>query len=495
MTDRTFTPTERPEAPELDAAAAAALEGCDPRHVFHGPGLVVGYRRTSTPAPEGSVVKNLIETDVILFRDGETKTAAVPINESFDVLIPSPKGQHVLARMKIGGIGHVYELDVDGWEPRLVITCKKTEDYDARYVGPIDYVDEDTVVVIVGSGKESHLALLKRQPGGHFEEVDNIKAKGTSLVCLGSVVATKADDKVTTYGVVAGSQLVKLGVTKLPAKFGGLRADPARERLYFLSQESAWEVHGLGAGLEKKKPKKPKKGTIVLRRILEHHRPQIALRAERIARFGEHGGTARALARTLGDWLLGDVPKTNVRLVSSPDGELRVTDEENPILYVDAHPREPARALARRGSKVLEVDLLTGSETVLGEREGSGPIWYLEIDGELFLGAATADGDVDILTSEMEPLMRVESGAEGYSHRVSLFGRGHLVHTTPGKDPKESVLTLLQLHHADGAITTREVGVLAFPGKRYNKLRMLPMTAGAEPYINVLGSEPFYFRV
>jgi len=494
MREVQFVPVDRPRPVELDHEEAAALEGCDPRHVFRGPDCVVAYRRLEKPAPEGSVVSKLIETHVLLHRDGELKTAAVPINESFDKLIVSPEGKRVLARMKIGGIGHVYELDVERWEPRLVITCKKTPERDTRYVGDLDYVDEGTIAVMVDSGKDSHLALIQRQPDGAFEEVDNAKAKATSLVCAGSIVALEEDQKLRIYGVLEGPQLAKLEVITLPGN-GWVERDEARETLYFMTRDDAHVIEGAGAGLEKKKPKKPKKGTVVLRRILAHDRPQVASAEESKARFGDDAKDVGRWLRTCDDWLLGEVKRSPKRLFHSPEGELVIREEEPPLQLMDTHPATPGLVLARRGTTLVELDLNAKSEREVGEVEDNAWGSYLQVDGVSLVGVRTRGGVLVFRPGEaLGEAVHEVAGPEGGAFRVGLFGRSHVIRQTTGKK-EEPIWTLLRLRCSDGVVSSEEVGALVFPGKRYAKLKLMAPLPGGPPHLQVLGSARFYFRV
>lgn len=263
------------------AAAAAALAECMPETlVTTSRGATAGYsyRLVDMPAPlmdettiaflksmgvynpgAAQTIKGA-ETKLWVHDGGETRTFDLAGDWRFQRLHASPSGTRFLAHMEAHGTGHILEIGAAP-EPTVVVSGL----VDGKPAGPkvwsADYVgDDDTVVVMVDSGKAGHVRLLRRGDDGAFREVSRIPAKGTWLTSSGRVVVM-FDKKVEILGVV-GDDLVTLAKVEAPVTYGMMTPYPAdtREQLWLkTAPREGLRLVNYERLLDAKKAPKPKK--------------------------------------------------------------------------------------------------------------------------------------------------------------------------------------------------------------------------------------------
>jgi hypothetical protein len=499
------------------AAAAQALEGCTPASIVcTAAGAVAGYRRVMVMADAPPVDEAMAtfmksmglavpaaakvevpRTTLVVHAEGRTREHEVPSDWSFGELRAAPSGRRFLARMVVRGTGHVLELGADDEDPAVVVTGLSNGAPQGPTLWCADYVgDDDTIVAQIDSGKQSHLILLRRQAGGHFEEVGNLGADITSLASCGAVVAAQQEKRVLVVGRV-GDDLVELGSVESPVSHGLLRPHPADTRQEIWMQTAPGEglrlvnFDGLLAGT---KPPRPRPG-IQVTRILPHQLPCEVAERELEGLFGAHAKEARVTFRTASGRVVAARHRSHDVFIVDPGGALRVDDNPQKLTYISCHGSDE-RALAVDLQKRWFEIPLSGGEPVLVAESDVHHVGYL---GDLVL-AAHKDGVARVY--RRPPLVAglgtcvasIDSGDRAPRYAATECGREGFVLPSPGTQDDPSY-TLIAVRRSGEAIALEPVGTIDLPGTRFKGWSVGARTVGGHGYVVAWSRETSWFRI
>lgn len=502
--------------------AAAALEGCTERSIVvtsRGAAAGYRYREVEKPAPAmdeatkafmlsmgvynpgaATTVKGA-ETALVVYSGGRSACFEIPSDWQFRRLQAAPSGGRFLAELEASGTGHLVEFDVDAVEPEVVFTGLLGGISVGAKVWSADYVgDDDTIVVAVGSGRDSYVLLLRRQAEGGFEELSNLEIDTSWLASAGRVV-TSFGKRVDVMGVV-GDQLVKLGSVNAPNAGGMMRPYPADRRAQLWLQTAPGEglrLEGFEALLAAKKAAKTPKGTIALQGIPAHRAPSDVPAAEAEQLLGEHAKDALTpLLRSAGGRVLAHRKRSQEIFVADSDGGLRVDANPAGLSYLAMHPSDEL-ALARNLAGACYEVPLDGGEPVLLAEKG---VWRGGWIGRLLL-LSHDDGVVRLYRRSAGEaglercVASMEAGDAGARFGASCCGAGFLL-AEPGKKKDSVVYTLVAVHDGEqdgAAVTLERRGIIATPGKRYDGKLLWGATIAGRGYVVAPGTERFTFRI
>ncbi|MBE7452123.1 MAG: hypothetical protein HS111_25550 [Kofleriaceae bacterium] len=481
---------------ELTPDERERFAGCQEAfYVRASDGTLAGHHRDpdGVPPPElASALEKVLLTRLLVSSGQGPRAFELRPGWKLRTIKPSPTGKAFLLyfdtkleRHAVGG-GHVVEYPVDG-SPRVAVTgCEPGREsarlWDADYVG-----DDDTMVARVGEGGRAYLLLLVRDPrSGRFEEVDNLPATGTSLATCDRVVATSGDERsgAQFFGVV-DRRLVALDGPADPVAPGGIAAAfPAGARqIRFTSRGAEFALDVTGA-LDGKLPA-PRAPGVLLRRIAGEV-PRHLSAEEKVRRLAGCWGDTRLrdaagiVFRTasgrVGAQLVGRHLDSHRRemVLLDPGGEVVFHETEGKRSWLAGHPTDE-RALVAEGASLIELDLRTRAQVVLGPlpvRAGyaalAGGERLVTIDKERSRVLVWAHEPMQVLGDT--PLAHHDLGEGGWIG-YGLLGPDTFLQPRAVGDRK--VHDLVRIVETDGTFEFRNEGQLVRPGTRYDGVTML----------------------